>query len=120
MRSKYHATKTVVDGITFDSKKEAERYKELKMLEQAGAISGLERQKRYELTPTIRERGVGADKELGRVIERPSYYVADFVYKAADGSTVVEDVKSPITRTREYVLKRKLMLYLHGIRIKET
>lgn len=110
--SKYHAKKTAVDGITFDSRKEANRWTELRLMEKAGMIKNLERQKRYELTPTQR------DPETGKVIERASYYVADFVYEDEDGNTVIEDSKG--MRTDVYILKRKIMLARYGIRIKET
>lgn len=110
--SKYHARKTEVDGITFDSRKEANRWTELRLMEKAGMIRNLERQKRYELTPAQR------DPETGKVIERASYYVADFVYEDEDGNTVVEDSKG--LRTDVYILKRKIMLARYGIRIKET
>lgn len=122
MYSKYNATKTKIDGHTFDSKKEARRYLQLKSMEQAGEISGLELQKPYKLTPTLREpdiQGPRGGVRQGKVIERPSYYVADFVYQKA-GETVVEDVKSPATRTPVYILKRKLMLWLYHIRIQEV
>ncbi len=102
--SKYKNRKTVVDGISFDSKKEAARWRELKLLERAGAIADLRRQVRYEL---IR-------KQEG---ERAVTYIADFVY-TENGETVVEDAKG--VRTQAYVLKRKLMLERHGIRIREV
>jgi len=106
---KYHAKKTELDGITFDSKKEANRYAELKLLERSGAIHNLQRQVRYELIP--------AQKKDGKTIERACHYIADFVYEDS-GKTVVEDVKG--YRTKEYVLKRKLMLQVHGIEVREV
>ncbi len=106
---KYHAKKTELDGITFDSKKEANRYAELKLLERSGAIHNLQRQVRYELIP--------AQKKDGKTIERACHYIADFVYED-NGKTVVEDVKG--YRTKEYVLKRKLMLQVHGIEVREV
>lgn len=106
---KYHAKKTELDGITFDSKKEANRYAELKLLERSGAIHNLQRQVRYELIP--------AQKIDGKTVERACHYIADFVYEE-DGKTVVEDVKG--YRTKEYVLKRKLMLQVHGIEVREV
>lgn len=105
---KYHAKKTELDGITFDSRKEAQRYAELKLLERSGAIHNLQRQVRYELIP--------AQKKDGKTIERACHYIADFVYEE-DGKTVVEDVKG--YRTKEYVLKRKLMLQVYGIEVRE-
>lgn len=109
MYRKYNAKKTVVDGIKFDSKKESVRYLELKQLERAGEISGLQRQVRYELIPSQHD-------ENGKVIERACYYVADFVYRES-GKTVVEDCKG--YRTDVYIIKRKLMLYRYGIKIRE-
>ena len=112
---KYRARKTVVDGITFDSKKEADRYRELKLLEQAGKIRGLELQKRFELIP--------AQKAAGERTERAACYVADFCYDERSEAlncwyAVVEDTKG--VRTRDYILKRKLMRWVHGISIRET
>lgn len=106
---KYHAKKTELDGITFDSRKEADRYAELKLLERSGAIHNLQRQVRYELIP--------AQKKDGKTVERACHYIADFVYEE-NGKTVVEDVKG--YRTKEYVLKRKLMLQVHGIEVREV
>ncbi len=106
---KYHAKKTELDGITFDSRKEAQRYAELRLLERSGAIHNLRRQVRYELIP--------AQKKDGKTIERACHYIADFVYEE-NGKTVVEDVKG--YRTKEYVLKRKLMLQVHGIEVREV
>ena len=124
--NKYNAKKTVVDGITFDSLKEARRYQELKLLEKAGIISDIRTQVEYVLIPeqrepyTIGKRG-GITK--GKVIERKCSYVADFVYEE-DGETVVEDVKgyrdANSAGYAKFVIKRKLMLYLHGIRIREV
>lgn len=121
-KNKYHAHKTECNGILFDSKHEAARYMVLNDRLQKGEISDLELQKRFELTPSIRAEYRGPDGKVmkGRVIERPSYYIADFVYKDSYGNTVVEDVKSPATRTPVYVLKRKLMLYKYGIQIREV
>lgn len=107
-RSKYHSRKAVVDGIEFDSQKEARRFRELRLLERAGKITELQRQVKYELIPSQRIDG--------KVVERACNYVADFVY-LADGSKVVEDTKG--FKTPEYIIKRKLMLWVHGIRIKE-
>ena len=118
--SKYHAKKTVVDGMVFDSKKEAREYGILKALERAGEISDLQRQVEFLLIPEQREPdtvGVRGGIRKGRLIERKVIYVADFTYMR-DGEYVVEDVKG--MRTKEYVLKRKMMLHIHGIRIKEV
>ena len=110
--AKYGNTKLFVDGIQFDSKHEATRWVELTYLQRAGLISDLKRQVPYELIPNQKN-------EAGKVIERAVTYVADFVYQE-NGHVVVEDAKSPATRTREYIIKRKLMRYVHGIEIKEV
>lgn len=117
--NKYSNKKVTFDGINFDSKKEARRYAELKLLQRAGVISNLELQKEYELIPTQREPDtVGKRGGLikGKVIEQSVKYIADFVY-TQNGETVVEDTKG--MRTKEYIIKRKLMLFVHGIRITE-
>ena len=126
-RSKYHSLrKTVVlpDGTerVFDSRKEARRYEELLLLEQSGDISGLRLQVKFVLIPTQREpdtTGMRGGIKKGKLLEKECSYWADFVYMK-DGETVVEDVKSPATRTPVYALKRKLMLYIHGIKISEV
>lgn len=107
-RSKYHARKTTVDGITFDSKREADRYLVLKGMEDDGAIEDLRRQVRYELVPAF---------DVDGRHYRPVYYVADFVY-VEDGKEVVEDVKGMITDV--YKLKSKLFARRYGMSIKET
>lgn len=122
MRSKYRAKKIIVDGLSFDSKKEARRYKELKALQMAGAISCLQRQFKFVLIPSQREPdtiGARGGLKKGKLIEREVVYIADFVYIDLEtDKLVVEDVKG--FRTPEYIIKRKLMLYLKNIRIKET
>lgn len=100
----------MIDGIKFDSKKEANRYQELKLMQRAGIIRDLQRQVKYVLIPSQK----GDD---GRVIERPCTYIADFVYIDENGKTVVEDTKG--YRTNDYKIKRKLMLYIHGVKINE-
>lgn len=118
--SKYHSKKTVVDGIVFDSLKEARRYGVLKALEKTGEISGLRRQVEFLLIPEQREPdtvGVRGGVHKGKVIERKCCYVADFVY-LRDNELVVEDSKG--IRTHDYVIKRKLMLHIHGIRVREV
>ena len=103
--NKYRARKVKApDGQVFDSVKEYHRWGVLRLLERAGRITDLKRQVSYELIP----------KQQG---ERACSYVADFTYNE-DGKLVVEDCKG--YRTPEYRLKRKLMLWVHGIRIKET
>lgn len=117
--SKYGNKKIVVDGNTFDSKKEAKRYQELSLLEKAGAICNLQRQVKYTLIPTQREPDVIGKRggiKKGNVIEKECAYYADFVYEE-NGQTVVEDTKG--MRTTDYVIKRKLMLHIWGIKIRE-
>jgi len=120
---KYHNSPKVVDGIQFDSTKEARRYTELKLMQKAGMISGLELQKKYVLIPTQREPdtiGARGGRHRGKVIEKECSYYADFAYYDKNGEQVVEDVKSLATKTPQYAIKRKLMLYIHGIRVHEV
>ena len=106
-KSKYKAVKTEVDGIKFDSKKEARRYVELKLLEKAHQIENLQCQVRF---PLIRKSAYG----------REIVYIADFTY-LEDGKLVVEDVKSAITKKNDvYRLKKRLMQEVHNITIRET
>lgn len=97
--SKYHSRKTVVDGITFDSKAEAERYSDLKLLERAGFISSLVLQPEFELQPKFHKNGK---------TYRSITYRADFSY-TEQGKTIIEDVKG--METKEFKLKRKLFEY---------
>lgn len=106
---KYKSKKVIIDNIKFDSKKEANHYLVLKEQETNGEIMNLRLQVPYELIPKQVD-------ENGRVVERSCKYVADFVYDK-DGETIVEDTKG--LRLPEYIIKRKLMLYVYGIRIKE-
>lgn len=121
-KSKYGAKKTVIDGITFDSQKEARRYNELRMMEKAGSISNLQRQVKFTLIPNQREPdtiGKRGGIIKGKLIEREVAYIADFVYTdKTTGETVVEDTKG--FRTADYIIKRKMMLFFYGIRIKEV
>lgn len=107
--SKYHNKKVKVDGILFDSKKEARRYAELQLLERAGKIQNLRRQVKFQLIPAQRDA-------QGKYV-RPVYYVADFVYSDHRG-VVAEDAKG--YRTDLYKLKKKLMLYVHHLEIVEV
>ena len=112
-RSKYGNEKVVLDGITFDSKKESRRYAELKLLEKAGEISNLMMQVPFELQPKFRNEVTGK-------IEHAIKYYADFTYLTKDGETVIEDVKSEATRKNDvYQIKRKMMAY-HGWYITEV
>lgn len=114
--NKYHARKVVAQGQVFDSEKEYARYLELKLLEKAGEISQLERQVKYDLIPKQMD-------EEGKMIERPTVYVADFQYRDNNtGEFIVEDVKG-YRRGQAYAvfsLKRKLLLWRYGIRIREV
>lgn len=123
--SKYHSRKVTVDGVTYDSKKEYRRFKELSLLERAGTIQNLQRQVKYVLIPAQREfcneiytkgRKKGCFKP-GKLLEKECSYIADFVY-IQNGKTVIEDTKG--FRTKDYIIKRKLMLWVHGIQIKEV
>ena len=108
--SKY-GNKKVIDGANiFDSEKEYRRWCELRLMERAGVITDLQRQVKYELIPQQKD-------EKGKILEKACCYVADFVYKEK-GKTIVEDTKG--MRTKEYVIKRKLMLRVHGIRVREV
>ena len=109
-RQKYGNSKTTIDGIRFDSKREAQRWQELRLMERAGRITDLRRQVKFVLIPS--QRG-----EDGKVIEKQVAYIADFVY-LKDGKTVVEDSKG--YRTEVYRLKKKMMLYFFHIRIQEV
>lgn len=109
--SKYGAKKTVVDGITFPSRKEANRYSELKILWRGKAIHSLKRQVKYELVPAVRQNG--------KVVQRAINYYADFVYTdSRTGEEIVEDVKG--YKTQVYLMKKKMMLEKYGIRIREV
>lgn len=122
---KYGNRKVTVDGISFDSVREARRYKELKLLLLAGEIIGLQMQVPFELVPAqYEETGEVYSKgprkgqpKQGKCIEKSVVYVADFVYWQ-DGKRIVEDTKG--VRTTEYIIKRKLMLHKYGIRIREV
>lgn len=118
--NKYKSHKTNVNGDIFDSKKEYNRYIELNLLSRSGAIKGLKRQVKFELIPAQYEPDIITPRgkvKKGKLIERAVSYIADFVYNDKDGNIVVEDVKG--MRTKDYIIKRKLLLYMHGIKIKE-
>lgn len=119
-RPKYRNTKCSYGGLTFDSKHERDRYCELLILQKAGQISDLRCQVAFRLVPEQRgpdTLGPRGGRRRGRLQEKAVVYVADFVYQK-DGKTVVEDAKG--VRTKDYIIKRKLMLWLHGIRIVEV
>ena len=108
-KPKFRNQKTIIDSIAFDSKKEAKRYAELRLLEKTGTITGLELQKRFELIPKQRLSS--------GLCERSCHYVADFVY-TMNGQQICEDTKGFITK--DYIIKRKLMKHVHNIEILET
>jgi hypothetical protein len=123
MKNKYKALKCTVGNETFDSRKEARRYQELTLLERAGHIQNLQRQVKYVLIPSqykVYERyGKNGQrlKDRKQLLERECSYIADFVYEI-NGNVIVEDTKG--MKTKDYVIKRKLMLWVHGIRVKEV
>ena len=157
MKNKYHARKVTVNGITYDSKKEARRHAQLLEMERNGEIVDLQRQVKFVLIPAQREPdsiGPRGGAKKGKLIERECAYVADFVYTVvpADNPSAVEQRKirrqtppedaGPVSltadsslytreplrcvedtkgvRTKDYIIKRKLMLWIHGIRIREV
>ena len=124
MGNKYHNRKVIRDGEVFDSAKEYKRYCELLLLERAGEVTNLRRQVKYVLIPAQYEyierlSSKGKPLKPKRVLlEREAAYIADFVYTDKSGSEVVEDTKG--VKTKEYILKRKMMLHLLGIKIREV
>ncbi len=124
-RRKYGNTKITVDGIQFDSKREAARYQELKLLERAGVISFLQRQTKFQLIPdqhapsnAVYTKGPRkGQRKPGKLLEKECSYIADFCY-IQNGETVVEDAKG--YRTEVYRIKKKLMLERYGIQIREV
>ena len=121
-RSKYNNRKITIDGMTFDSVHEARRWRELKKLEKAGEIHDLERQVNFLLLPPQREPdeiGPRGGVKKGKLLEKSITYRADFSYIDTEtGKKIVEDAKG--VRTDEYKIKRKLMLWVYGIRIREV
>lgn len=114
-KSIYINKKVVVDGIKFDSKKEARRYQALLLMQRAGEISDLELQPKFELVKGVKFSGDARAKPSVR-------YFADFAYTdTTTGKRIVEDVKSPVTKEKpSYKIKRHMMLAIHGIEVKET
>lgn len=109
---KFNNKKVTIPGLTFDSRKEYNRYCELLLLERGGYISDLKLQVKYVVIPAQKD-------ESGKVLERECSYVADFVYfDKKTQRTVVEDTKG--FKTKDYIIKRKLMLERYGIRIREV
>lgn len=112
--SKYMNKKITLSGFTFDSHKEAQRFLELKIMQRAGEITDLQRQVPFDLIPAQKDKD-------GRTLERATRYIADFVYIDEAGRKVVEDVKCVATAADPtYVINRKLMLWRHGIRVREV
>lgn len=127
-KSKYKAKKFTVDGIEFDSKKEAERYLVLKSQERQGIIRDLQMQVPFVLIPAQYEERIeytpkqNKEKLVKKLVEQKVSYVADFVYIRITGEVVVEDVKGyrKGTAYSVFVIKRKLMLERHGIKVVEV
>ena len=110
---KYLNKKTTVNGIKFDSQREADRWSHLCMLLRTGRISDLRRQVSYELVPAVKFEGAAKKKPAIR-------FIADFEY-VENGARIVEDVKSPVTaKLPAFQLKRHLMKHLHGIDVRIT
>ena len=102
------------DGIEFDSLSEKDRYIELKVMQKAGIISDLKVHPRFEIIPRQ------TDPKTGKFLFHPTHYTADFQY-VRDGRTIIEDVKSKVTREeKDYILRRKLMFYVNGIYVEEV
>ena len=124
-RNKYHAKKVTVGNETFDSHHEYERWCQLKLLQRAGKIHDLHRQVKFELIPdqyvAVERYGKNGQrlKDGQKCLEHACDYIADFVYWEGD-KMIVEDAKSEATKTDAYIIKRKLMLERHGVRIREV
>ena len=113
--NKYHNRALSTPDGKFDSVHEFTRWQELKLLQRAGEIYDLQRQVPFVLIPTQR------DEVTGKLLEKEAKYIADFTYRdKKTNKLIVEDTKSKATKTKDYILKRKLMLYRHGIQIKEV
>lgn len=108
--TKYHSRKVTLNSMEFDSHREAKRYRELSLLQRAGEISDLRTQVKYTLVPAQNKPSGGR--------ERAVTYTADFVYRDKAGEEVVEDAKG--VKTQQYVIRRKLMLFVHGIEVREV
>jgi len=119
---KYHNKSVDYDGITFDSKKECDRYKFLKLLETAGEIQNLEVHPKYVIIPTLTKDVEVQMKTKTKIVQKTVFkmttYTADFRYRVGD-EIVVEDVKpSPKAIPIEFKYKQKLMYQVHGIFVK--
>lgn len=125
-RNKYNASKSEMDGYVFDSKKEKARYMELKAAIEAGVITDLQRQVRYELEPPVVEEYEEQLKtkvvRKTRTVQRGIYYTCDFQY-VKDGKLVVEDVKSSPAQAKldkAYQIRKKLLFARYGIKVYEV
>ena len=120
-KAKYGNRKVTYDGETFDSEHEYRRWRDLRILERAGEITDLQRQVKFVLIPEQRELdtiGPRGGVHKGKLLERERSYVADFTYRDDTGELIVEDAKG--FKTETYLLKRALMLWVHGIRVQEV
>jgi len=123
--NKYKNVKVVSGNEVYDSKAEAQRGFELELLQAAGKIEKLQRQVKFVLIPAQYEAASGVytrgklkgQPKRGKLLEKEVAYYADFVYIDENGDKIVEDVKG--VRTKEYILKRKMLLYFFGIRVHE-
>lgn len=124
-RSKYNNRKVEYDGMVFDSKKEAQRWRYLEEMQNEGKIKNLQRQVKFLLIKTQREPdtiGPRGGIKKGKVIERECDFIADFVYMDANtNEMIVEDIKGYKQEGayKVFTIKRKLMLERYGIRVKE-
>ena len=121
-KSKYGNKKVTYDGMKFDSEKEMYRYIRLKSMQEEGLISDLRMQVPFEIIPAVYEEETiqlkTKVKTITKCVQRAAYYVADFVYKDQDGNEIILDTKG--YRTKEYLLKKKMMRAFLGITIKEV
>lgn len=122
--NKYGNKKVEFQGLSFDSKKELQRYMVLLDAQRQGKISNLERQVRFELIPAITEDYIEhlktKDKVKTRTVQLDITYTCDFTYMK-DGRLIIEDVKaSKAMLTKEYQLKKKLLFAIHGLTIREV
>lgn len=119
--NKYRNVKTVVGGIQFDSKREASRWQELKLLERAGKIAGLKRQVEYILAPSVKFEGAKRAQPAMRI-------KVDFAYQEITrtgagmswSNNILEDTKSPATVTTAFTMRRHLLKHIHGLDIRLT
>lgn len=123
-RAKYKNRRVTFEGETYASRKELKRFQELELMQAAGRITGLRKQVKFVLIPAQYEpdwidysKSTQGRKQKGKLIEHEVAYVADFVY-LKDGEMVVEDAKG--FRTKDYIIKRKMMLYFHKIKVQEV